>query len=656
MVGLMPGLLWAQWPSDPAANMVISDMFGEETIPKIVATSDNGCYLSWWNNTSGHYCMYLQRLNADGIPQWPDNGLLISDNPQDTWLTDYDLAVDNADHAIIALNDLRAGGDLDIYAYRISPNGDFVWGANGIAISDNSGFEPDPRALVTSDGNVVIAWQEESIINLRKLSPDGIDLWDPAIITLTSTYPLSIPRLSAAENDAFVLQILVAQGPNYYNPKHLYAHKFDIEGNQLWGSTGIAVQTAGGFGPQMRPAISSDNAGGAFSYWYDSRNSELHAFAQHILSDGSMAWTTNGVPLSTTAGHLQMSPVCVSIPAIDGIMLFFENTDANQTNIGLYGQAIDSTGARQWGNGGIALVPMNSQPKMLLRANRVESDAVVTYLENPIGDFLNTLLKGIRVDIAGAHVWDPSPVTMTTTVSVKGYHNSTANQLGQVLCTWQDKRTDPDGDIYLQNINPDGTLGPFSPNELNPFSLISPVDGDTIDSCYPHCVWSASLDPVPGYPVSYRVTMSASPDFSNPIESETLSDTTWDCPLCLPYDSTYFWQVLAFNGHAPDRVSDQTFRFVVPSYIGCAYVPGDVAGNGGANGIDVVYLVYYLKGGYPPPLDCSSYCPDQPNPFFAGSDVNGNCAVNGIDVTFYVSFLKGGQPALLYCPECPPAQ
>ena len=88
---------------------------------------------------------------------------------------------------------------------------------------------------------------------------------------------------------------------------------------------------------------------------------------------------------------------------------------------------------------------------------------------------------------------------------------------------------------------------------------------------------------------------------------------------------------------------------------GCVYVPGDINGNGSANGIDVTYGVAYLKGGTPPPVDCSQPCAGVPDPFYAAGDVNGNCGFNGIDITYYVAYLKGLQPSLLHCPTCPPA-
>ena len=86
---------------------------------------------------------------------------------------------------------------------------------------------------------------------------------------------------------------------------------------------------------------------------------------------------------------------------------------------------------------------------------------------------------------------------------------------------------------------------------------------------------------------------------------------------------------------------------------GCPYLPGDINGNGSANGIDVVYGVSYFKGGTMPLDSCD--CPPQNYPFYAAGDVNGNCTFNGVDIIFYVSYLKGQQPALLFCQDCPPA-
>ena len=82
----------------------------------------------------------------------------------------------------------------------------------------------------------------------------------------------------------------------------------------------------------------------------------------------------------------------------------------------------------------------------------------------------------------------------------------------------------------------------------------------------------------------------------------------------------------------------------------CDYVPGDVNGNGNANGIDVIYLVAYFKGGSLPPDQCE--CPPH-GELFPAADVNGSCSTNGLDVTYLVSYLKGG-PSIIFCADCPP--
>ncbi len=65
------------------------------------------------------------------------------------------------------------------------------------------------------------------------------------------------------------------------------------------------------------------------------------------------------------------------------------------------------------------------------------------------------------------------------------------------------------------------------------------------------------------------------------------------------------------------------------------YLAGDANGSGFVNGLDVTYLVAYLKGYVPPP-----------DPILS-ADSNGDCEVNGLDVSYLVAFFKGGPPPFL---------
>jgi hypothetical protein len=187
---------------------------------------------------------------------------------------------------------------------------------------------------------------------------------------------------------------------------------------------------------------------------------------------------------------------------------------------------------------------------------------------------------------------------------------------------------------------------------LTPFTLTTPENNEIVEICSPTFSWHPSVDPDSGYPVRYLAYINFTDDFSSPfVFSDTLSDTTWTSPICVPDNTDYFWKITALNGHAENRDSEQTFMFHVHEPpIGCFYTVGDVNYNGAFNGIDVSYSVSYFKGANPPPFVCECTAG---NSWYVGGDVNGNCQFNGIDVSYMVSYFKGG-PAPVPCPSCPP--
>jgi len=89
-------------------------------------------------------------------------------------------------------------------------------------------------------------------------------------------------------------------------------------------------------------------------------------------------------------------------------------------------------------------------------------------------------------------------------------------------------------------------------------------------------------------------------------------------------------------------------------FIGCEYLPGDVNSSGNTNGLDVVYLVNYLKGSGNPPID-TCMCPPNEN-FLVTADANGSCTINGLDVIYLVGYFKGEHPTILYCVNCAPME
>src|SRR5437867_3913700 len=142
---LLAPSLSAQWSANPATNLAVCTHSGDQSVPKIAATGDGRTWIGWFDGSSGSYAVYVQLLDADGVPALAPGGLLVSANPQASSLVDWDLLADSQGNCVLAFTDTRAGADLDVYAYRISPSGAFLWGANGVALSSNADYEPSPK-------------------------------------------------------------------------------------------------------------------------------------------------------------------------------------------------------------------------------------------------------------------------------------------------------------------------------------------------------------------------------------------------------------------------------------------------------------------------------------------------------------------------------
>jgi len=351
---------FGQWPSDPMENLVLSNATGEQAIPK-VATSINGItYVAWYSNTSGNYDVMLQKLDVYGNKLWEENGIIVSDHPAMTWLTDWDMTVDQTDHAILTFQDIR-NGDNDVFAYRISPDGDFVWGADGIEMSTGAAFDVSPKVCITNDNNACFAWQADDVVILQKISPDGNKLWGENGITLSGTNTYSWPQLLAVGDDDVILKYFEDSGNFPALTRLAFAQRFDDDGNPVWNNDAI-ISNAGGITAwtQVLPFINDGNDG-FFMAWDDDRDNNMLAstYIQHISVDGELLLGTNGTEVSTMTNRNHFYPFVVMPEGSEDVFVFWNEQDGDQNNRGIYGQKISATGDRVWTDNGKSIIEIS---------------------------------------------------------------------------------------------------------------------------------------------------------------------------------------------------------------------------------------------------------------------------------------------------------
>jgi hypothetical protein len=462
---LVPFIALSQWSTNPAVNNPINTMSGEQAIPKIATCPNGDSYIASFSNENGNYNVRMQRLDAQGNELWATNGILISDNPQMTWLTDWDMTADNANHAILTFQDVR-NGDNDVVAYRISPSGSFVWGDNGIELSSGPAFDASPKVTVTAAGNAVFAWQADDVIILQKVSPTGSLMWGSDGITLSTTgITFSWPQLLPVGTDEVILKYFQDTGTFPSITRNIYAQRYDASGNPVWASPTVVTGLGGIVAWTQVLPFENDGSDGFYIAWHDQRygpSSPSKVYVQHINSSGQAVFTTNGVEVSGSSYMLDEAKLARPEGSSDIYVFYDEIEPLFQSDFGISGQKISSTGAKLWGPNGLTIIPVSGVQTYIVDARKSPADMAVFYEEYV--DNVNIILKAARVDTDGNMVWPSGSVNISTVVSSKVHPvvNEFANN--QWILSWEDDRN-ADNDIYAQNIQLNGDLGPWDPQE-----------------------------------------------------------------------------------------------------------------------------------------------------------------------------------------------
>lgn len=441
-------------------NLGVAVKPNDQVQPKIRPTPDGGCYISWFDNDpSGNppfgYDVFLQRLDADGVPQWAAGGIRFADLGMSS-TQDYGLDVDADGNALLAfLDDRNPQKTMAVTVMKVSPAGVQLWGTEtqGRMPGRGPGFKGNPKITATSDGAVVAGWINGNGLTFQRFNSKGGRQWGDHGITITAPAGLtySMADLHAGDNGSAIVSFVSAAG--FSGPKHLLANKFSSTGALLWGANHVAVFDGGSLQFGNFPPFVPDGEGGAVFGWY--QTSPLQSLAQHILADGTEAFPHNGVPGSTNTAQDQVNPSVSYDPASSSTYLFWDEIlEGPLTNEGISGQKFDSTGVPQWGDSGVVVQPFTSSAVINVASVFTPAGPLVVWSSEPT--FAQDSIYGAKVDPSGAIICPPFFVS--SILSSKSRLDMRLSTTGLALAAWSDGRSDG-GDIYAQDIKADCTLG-----------------------------------------------------------------------------------------------------------------------------------------------------------------------------------------------------
>ncbi|MGA9343256.1 MAG: hypothetical protein WBV61_13100 [Rhodanobacteraceae bacterium] len=448
---------FAQWSSDPANNLTIADRSGEQAQPKIVPTPDGGFYISWFDNSAGGYDVFLQRLDAQGNEQFPHNGILVADRDFSS-TQDYGLDVDADGNALLAYR--LDQSSPQIVAQKVAPDGSLLWTPGGIVVSNDAGGANSPKISATGDGTVGVAWSgSDGSIVVQKLSGAGSVLWGPNGVSILPPSGFFFLADLHGDADGDLIASWGAQLSTF--DRELWAQKLAAaDGSALWGSDPVEVfsGTNGALQFGYFPPFIADGAGGAVFVWYTVGSNEGIVRVQHVMADGSQAFTQNGVFASTDATQNHFEPSGAYDANSGDIYAVWRETDLmTQSQIGIYAQRIDGAGDRQWGDGGQVLVPLGSTDQTQVRALPLAGGFLAAWVSNDSPSPMPIHVASVNADGSYAFPGDVVDIKTAPTDTSRLFGAISAN--GYAAYTWTDNDANFNGDIKAQNINFDGSLG-----------------------------------------------------------------------------------------------------------------------------------------------------------------------------------------------------
>ncbi len=476
-------------------------------IPSILADTDGGCWVAWYDARSGASGVYVQHFDADGVPQLAAGGLRVT---AEGGGVDYrlPLALTASKKLLVAWVD---NGDVlspdSLKAQRVRANGTLDWGT-GLALDahDRNPGEPSPYLhQIFADGEGVVGlWQIETRVLL---------------------------------------------GPSFSS---LWGGRLDASGVSQWGD---GLQIFDGFRNVGVPLPAASFVGGVDSAW-DATLGLWVAFqklpggvcVQRATPDGALQIGTADVPTVIGDSNGGFDDIACTLAGGDQLIVGWLSGSSSTS---VFAQRVSSFGSQVWGAGDVLVASGAGARSQIDVAPDAGGGAYLVYTDTaPGADLDDVVVK--HIDASGALLWTGLART-TSTSGAERAPDAMPDGGGGLLLVWEDDRdaaaSTTTTDLYAKHFEADGDVF------VAQLTLVSPNGGASYESMFPLPVtWASNV----GGEVALTYTSSGGSPVT--ITSATADDGvfTWAPP---PISASFLRMQISIAGEPTIAdASDADFR------------------------------------------------------------------------------------------------
>jgi len=384
-------------------------------------------------------------LHAD----WADNGIPLgtASGEQNSPAVTFD----GTGGAVIVWRDARPTVNTDIYAQGVTADGAIRWYPTAMPCCTAPNSQSDPLVIPDGAGGTIVAWQDPRTgggvdIYVQKLSMFGYIQWpsDGVAICTAQTGVVLGGMVSDGAGGAIITW---HDRRNFYNG--IFAQRIASNGAIQWTANGVTVCSE--LEHQQNPALAPDGASGAIIAWEDRRSGVYDIYAQRLNASGTAQWAAGGIPICDS-GQMQKAVQVVEDSSGGAVIAWSDMR--NTMDFDIFAQRVNASGALQWGFGVPVSGWMNDQADCRL-IHTGSGETIVTWIDERSGTSEDIYAQ--KLDASGTGQWTYNGIEVCVAAGDQTNARIVTNGSGGAFIAWEDWRDGAsDINIYAQNISTDG--------------------------------------------------------------------------------------------------------------------------------------------------------------------------------------------------------
>lgn len=455
---------FAQWTENYAENTLVSN--SDTSDIQSIGTNDGKTYIVYWQGPTDNYVLKAQLLDAQGNQLFGADGMIINNTADiSTYTVTSDQAVDEDGNLFISFT---ATQSTNGYVHKISPEGEQLWGAEGIDLGADS---YDTKLLPTNDGGAIVGRSHANRGTLQKFDESGNPIWAEPVLVNVNDSNTTVGEMAMLSDGSFVV---IAHSRGNGTSSTLWAQRYSADGVEMWDN---AVQLSENTTAWNRRYELSQDGDVVFLGYFSAANNRFDSYLQRINPDGTIPWGMNGAAFRTTDDSFEGATSIAMQEGSEYIWAIAQFSDTTQGLLGEYVQKFNKeTGERMFTDEAKEIFPLNTDSFTHKGKLQLVNDMPLFLFSTGFNNGASPIQLAVTyLDENGDFAWEDDYKTIATTATSKGRIDFSKNVEGQSVATWTEEREAGISRAYAQNFIVEPTMGVSDLNTVNVAYYPNPV-------------------------------------------------------------------------------------------------------------------------------------------------------------------------------------